>query len=541
MTRWQRYWFDEGGRYALAIVRIAIAVAVLIALARISTLQVLVAPPGLYRPVGPWMLLGDAPPPGVVIDALWWLALVATMAMLVGAATRLATAISFVAAVSLAAISFSGSATWSHQYNVVFLAQLAFLGARGGDVLSLDALIRAARGLPPIDLPRAYQWSLRLVQLAVALMFAGAMFYKLLHGHFTLRWALSDNLRHQLLMRYDLAGLDRPAIVDWILADVWRYRTVAMLNLITQGSPILAVVFARRPWVRAAAGAMFLIEVVALDVVVSLWNPAWLPLAAVFVDWDALIGWFARRRGDAAPTIPLTPPNWRPRRAPQSFVLAFVGYELITSFIPTLDQRLNTFPFSGFPMFARLRIQRPYDEHRPFAVAADHFEALDRPIHDHAQRWLDSHHRGTFKERDHGRLRRRLELILGKVPARYPELDLRGLRHYLAIFEVPAYPAPARFARHLVGVTGELAADGTFRSVMGSMTMTPRGTTVVLAPQNVDTTDVRLAYYRDDHPEPIEISGTRTGNTFALPRLEGHPLYVVAIIGDTPWLVATRP
>ncbi len=36
MTRWRRYWFADGGRIAVAVVRIAIASAVLIALWRIS-------------------------------------------------------------------------------------------------------------------------------------------------------------------------------------------------------------------------------------------------------------------------------------------------------------------------------------------------------------------------------------------------------------------------------------------------------------------------------------------------------------------------
>jgi hypothetical protein len=43
-------------------------------------------------------------------------------------------------------------------------------------------VIRRLRGLPAIDVPRGYQWSLRLVQLAIALMFAGAVFHKVLHG-----------------------------------------------------------------------------------------------------------------------------------------------------------------------------------------------------------------------------------------------------------------------------------------------------------------------------------------------------------------------
>src|SRR5213078_1711706 len=97
-----------------------------------------------------------------------------TVLMLVGLWSRASTAVSFVTAIALTSASFASSASWSHQYNVVFLAQLAFL--------------------------------------------------KLLHGHFTLHWALSDNLRHQLLVRYDLAGLPRPAVADWIIDDVWRFR-----------------------------------------------------------------------------------------------------------------------------------------------------------------------------------------------------------------------------------------------------------------------------------------------------------------------------
>src|SRR6185295_14397151 len=156
-----------------------------------------------------WMVFGHLVPPAWLVICLWLLAIGGSALMFVGLFSRTSTVVSFVAALALASASFSSSATWSHQYNVVFLAQLAFLGARGGDVLSLDALIRKLRGLPAEDRVRAYQWSLRLVQLAVALMFACAAFHKLMHGHFTLRWALSDNLRHQLLVRYDLAGLPR--------------------------------------------------------------------------------------------------------------------------------------------------------------------------------------------------------------------------------------------------------------------------------------------------------------------------------------------
>lgn len=527
MNRWQRYWFADGGRWAVAIVRIAIAIAVLLSLYRLSFQNPLVAPAGLYRPVGVWMLLGHNVPADLLVDLLWVLAWGGTACMLVGFGTRAATAVSFGAASSLAAISFSGGVTWSHQYNVVFLAQCAFLGARGGDVLSLDAWIRRWRGIPAVNIARGYQWSLRLVQLAVALMFAGAVFHKLISGHGTLRWALSDNLRHQLLIRFDLAGLDRPPLVEWIIDDVWKYRIAALLNLATQFVPILACVFVRRPWVRAASGLAFVTETFALGLVVSLWNLHWLPLVAVFIDWDALL------RRPAPPEIPAA---GKPSRGVQVFVAAFCGYELITSFIPTVDQRLNTFPFSSFPMFATIRAQAPYGEHLDYSVAGDHIEPIGNTVHVFAQRWLDHSFRGAYLERDQERLKQRFELILQKAPGRYPDATIKGVRGYVTLFVAPAYPAPAHFEPHQIAITGELHPDGRFRTVMGTL----NGNTLELRPRGVETRNVQLVYYKDDEPTPLDLAATRTGDRFALAALPEGSLYIVAIIDGTPWLAASR-
>lgn len=529
MSRWQRYWFAEGGRSAAAVVRIAIASAVLLTLARIWTQDPLVAPDDLYRPVGPWMLLGRTPPPSAVIGILWVAAWAGTACMLVGAYTRAATAVSFGAAVALAAVSFSGTNTWSHQYNVVFLAQCAFLGARGGDVWSVDAWLRARRGLPLRDEVRGYQWSLRLVQLAVALMFAGAVFHKVLHGHGTLRWALSDSLRNHLLVRFDLAGLDRPPVVDWIIDDVWKYRTAAILNMITQATPILAVIFVRRPLVRAIGGLAFLIETIALGLVVALWNLHWLPLVAVFVDWDRVL-----RR----PEPPPAPEGWKAPRGPRIFIACFFAYELLTSFIPALDQRLNTYPFSGFPMFATIRAEPPYGEHRDYTLAGDHIEPIGPPTHRFAQRWLDHSFRGLYTERDPRRIEGKLRQIVQLAPAKYPDASIPGVRAYLALFVAPAYPATARFDVHSIGILGELHPDGAFKTVLGSLD----GTTLTLRPQGVDTRDVRLVYYRDDEPQPIDLPfSSRSGDVLTLAAVPaGHPVYVIAIIAGQPWLVASK-
>ena len=162
MQWWTRYWFADGGRYGLAVIRIAVAIAAWWSLDVIAATWsglAFGAPEAstVYRPVGVWMLAGSAPPPSFVVDLLWVIARVATLAMLVGCASRIATAASCVAVLALASLYESGQASWSHSLNIVCLAQLALLGARVGDALSIDALIRRRRHLPPLDVPRGYQ------------------------------------------------------------------------------------------------------------------------------------------------------------------------------------------------------------------------------------------------------------------------------------------------------------------------------------------------------------------------------------------------
>lgn len=540
MGRWQRYWFAEGGRLALAIVRIAVAVAVLLTLYRLADTRPLVAAT-VYRPVGVWMLLGHHAPPALLVTVLWVVAWASTATMLVGLASRASTALSFTSAVSLAALSFSASETWSHQYNVVFLAQCALLGGHVGDALSLDMWIRTRiRRLPALDLPRAYQWSLRLVQLAVVLMFAGAAFHKLAHGHFTLRWALSDNLRHHLLVRFDLAGLERPPLVDWLLAESWRYRTAALLNMLAQATPLVAVFLVRRPMLRALAGLMFVSETILLGVVVDLWNLHWLPLFAVFVDWDGLVAWVRRRPTVVSPASP----DWRAPRSVRAFVLAFVLYDVVIAFVPTLDQRLNTFPFSSFPMFATIRVRAPYSEHLPYSVVAGSFEALsDQPIQPRVQRWLDYRNRTLFSVRDPDQLERRLQTVLARARHYWPAAGIRGLRLWLTVYEVPAYPGTPSFEAHRVAVVGEIAADGAFHTMLGQVSLGGAHPFLEVGAHGVELApDAQLQLVHDDLPAPLSVVAPHEGHRFDLDGLSlpGNPRHFVVVSGGVPWLVASH-
>lgn len=498
--RWDRYWYAAGGRVAVAVLRIAIAIAVLWSLHQLEARWHAMAPGGKahasYRAVGVWMVLGDREPAEMVVSALWVIARVSTIAMLVGASSRISTAISFASFMALAALSYSGVPSWSHQYTPVLGAQLAFLGARGGDVLSVDALIRRWRGLPAHDVPGGYQWSIRLVQLAVALVFVSGMFHKLVGAGFSLRWITTDNLRHQILLRYDVGGIPHPAIVDWLLADDLRYRATAACSMIAQTAPILACIFVTRPIVRAVSAAAFVLETLGLGVVMQYWNLHWLPLVVVFVDWDALL-----RRAPPSPEVPAR----RPSRMVRAFVIGFVLYDLVVSFVPQLDQRVNTFPFTGYPMFAKLRVRSPYDEHLPFSTPSAHFELVSDPPIDATI--LDARYRSAGTTRDRDELRAKVAGILLDTQHRNPGVKIRALRLWVGVLEVPAYPAPAAFAFRPIGVLVEVAADGRAIDKLGAQVGARR-------------------YYREDSTE-----------AFVMP-VAGWAYAVTT--EDEPWVVARR-
>jgi hypothetical protein len=327
--RWQTYWFSQGGRLAAAIVRVALALAMLVTLWNLGADQLDRTAPSFYRPLEPWLSLG-APPAGA-LAALRVIAWAATAAMLLGLFSRASTAISLAAALALASYEISATGRWAAHDSLPFLAQLAFLGARGGDALSLDAWTRRLRGRTPLVVRDGYQWSLRLVQIAVALVFVSAAWAKLWDGE-SFRFALGDSLRQQLALHAEHAT----SAARWIAADPSRIEAVALLDFIAELLPLGAVLFVRRPWLRLGFGSFFLIQTVAHGVVLDAWNLAWLPLIAVFVDWDRLVDWTADRVvRERAPSPPQMPYH---HRVATAFIAVFLTADLALSFFyPQLD------------------------------------------------------------------------------------------------------------------------------------------------------------------------------------------------------------
>jgi uncharacterized membrane protein YphA (DoxX/SURF4 family) len=515
------------------MLRIAIALSLLLTLRRIADNG---GPSlNLYFKHGIWMLYPGRPSAEVlaVVTTIAW---GSTIAMLLGAFSRAAAAVSAITTMAVAAYTVSDAANWSHTDVPPVLASLAFLGARGGDALSLDAWYRAWRGRPR-KVGGAYQASVRLVQLTVAAVFVLAAFEKIRAGGPTLAWALSDNLRNQLTTWFDSFGTPKTPVASWLVVAAWRYKLAACLNLASQLSPALAVIFVRRPWIRAIAGGLWCLEVIGLGVVMGLWNLPWLPLAAALVDWDALAAWFGAHPRDDTPAR-------SPSRGQLAFVTGFVVFFAIQAL--WLNQRLQAFPFSGFPLFASVRAKRPYGTHQSYEYAAGHVQAIGAdgsPAGGAAvDTWIArrSIYHALWTERSRAVLSRKLAPVLDDVRAAWPREAITGLRLWLTIFQAPAYPAPARLDRIDLAVVAEVDR-GRFRSALGALL--PDGRTWIAPPDAPELAGMQLFELRGDLPQPSPIAAmaTRSGFVLATP-LPGDASY---LIGRAPgalrsWVLAYR-
>lgn len=518
------YWLAPGGRESLAILRIAIAIATLLSLRQIASTWPQTAPGGTsastYYPLGLWQLLGGTPPSTTVIEILWFVARIATCVMAVGVGGRAPAIISFIASSSLAALSYSGTPSWSHEYNVVFCAQLAIAFAPVTDAFSVDALWRRKRGVSPPDRGNAYQWAVRLAQFAVALMFASAAFHKLTSGgRFSLDWALSDNLRNQLLVHFDSHGLPRTPVAAWLVDDVWRYRTAALLNIVTQLAPLGACFAVRRPLLRTALGMVFIAETIGLGLVMDLWDIQWLPLIAVFIDWE----WLLRRR---------TPLSVLPARpAPiLAFASAFVAVATVVALRARIDRTYHPYPFSSFPMFSSIRARPPYNVHAPYTFEGGHIElvASDQvPLELEAT--LDRYYTKLFRLRGRSELAAALPGVLRNAQRLHP--GTTGVRFYYSVYEAPAYPAPASIIHHPIALLAMIDDDG-FHSLLGRAHV--EDGTLTLIPGEPGITPSAIESYVDERPEP----NPSAFHDWNVSYQKGHDTVFVAVVGNERWVVA---
>ncbi len=142
--KWNDYWFHKDSHISLGICRIALGVSLLWAYftyrqSDYKEYLLIFGNEDTYVPTGLLSFLGNSIPSPIFLEICSIIAFLATIFVIIGFLTRfsLITALLSNLIIYLITESFDGP-SWSHGYNVVFLATIAFLFSESHQSFSID-------------------------------------------------------------------------------------------------------------------------------------------------------------------------------------------------------------------------------------------------------------------------------------------------------------------------------------------------------------------------------------------------------------------
>jgi vitamin K-dependent gamma-carboxylase-like protein len=288
---WSRYWFTPTAPFWLAACRILVGSQLFVHLrARdprdpLSALGVIPGlPHELWEPVSFVRWLGLAPPTETTLTTVWTLTVIAAVAMTIGLGTRAASILAAAGGLYLLTLPQCFGKI-NHGYNVLAMMLLVLPFARAGAALSVDSVIRRARGEMPPKLSPDFNWPVKVIQFSFAFMLFFAGWSKVTTGG--LSWVFSDNLRNTLEYQNFVVHEEVPTagIVYPIVHNPWLWKAVAAGVVLGELS-FIAIMFVRRWWQRLALLGVAAGFIVGLAVLMRLPNPTLLWLLPVFVDWN---------------------------------------------------------------------------------------------------------------------------------------------------------------------------------------------------------------------------------------------------------------
>ena len=243
VSLWDRFWFTPVETSTLALFRIAVGIVVLgWTLALAPSLYAFYSRDGIlpgypdYEGTFAWGLLEWFPSNGA-ITLFYFALLMASICMLVGFGTRVATLIVFVCMVS-----FAHRNPWVLNSGDLLVQLLVFylLLAQAGAALSIDRWLKPRA--PFWEFPRRAIWPLRLVQVQVTIVYIAAVWDKLRGATWNDGTAVSYALRIGDLERLPVPGFVTDSLV---LANLMTFGTLA----IEFSLAILVWNRVLRPWV----------------------------------------------------------------------------------------------------------------------------------------------------------------------------------------------------------------------------------------------------------------------------------------------------
>jgi hypothetical protein len=308
-----------------------------------------------YFPKGILALLGNSAPAIETIDLWMFLQFWSALFLIFGVFSRASLVVNFFANLLLISLSESFSVGWSHGYNLNLLAQMPFIFAPVGRLISIDFLVR--KYLFKVEAKKSfnamYVW---MTNFGIVAIFFNAFYWKLYSDRQSLsfKWALSDNFRNQIIIRYSYLSEDIPEYLNFIVNNEFWFKTVAFLNLSFQFLPFLSLFFIKKPWIRFLLGFLFVVEEIGLAVVMQLFDWYWIPLILLFIDWDYLFS-----KSQKTTSYHLF------NSAKSKVVLCFYGVYLFAYltiafcfYLPfgyyANEGGINSYPFSTYSMYSTL-------------------------------------------------------------------------------------------------------------------------------------------------------------------------------------------
>ncbi|HBL12188.1 MAG TPA: hypothetical protein DD379_12410 [Cyanobacteria bacterium UBA11162] len=581
--KWQNYWFKKDGFLSIGICRIAVFLSILLTHLDITPLdyQILLdsKPLELYDPVGVLKFFGDTPPSASFLELCESVAFFSTCFAIAGLLSRISMPVSVVSNLILVSLRYSWQPYWSHGMNVVFIAGLAFMFGRAGDSLSLDALIKRFFKKQPFRQTElkpnyAYQWSIFLAQFAVAFMFANACFWKLSRDHFQFGWVFSDNLRNYLALGWYRSKGPPPFHVSWIMSHEWAWKALALSNIIAQGTTILACFFVRRPIWRFIFGSLFFLETWGLGIVVGLWHLEWLPLTALFVDWDRFIPWLAHQlkripigdgfyqwvtinkssrlepveRESEIIQSSVTQPRERQQLSLNKFrtrfwrgcttlyILLFSGYYIYTA-MAKADRVHRNYPFSAFTVYSAIMAEKPYHKHTTIEYFASQIDikTAHSELSDSIKEKLNRTYKKLYRIKDSDEIRLRLKGIMKNLRLRYKINDVEELELTTIIWQIPAYPAhhqPIAVHKALMGI---LDKSGKLYSASGRVNRDKNSDGYVLniGLEGYKEPEIRIGYRLNLSGEIKPLEGNFKGRRFYFVPKETGTYHLVIFVKES--------
>ena len=345
---------------------------------------------GSYYPFGLLMLFGATPPGAGFWVAIQGISAIATLFAVIGFMTRPAMMISVLGTLLLVLFDASRFSGWSHPYNVIFLAAIPFMFAAAGQSFSVDRILYQKTGWaafnpdggrPDGGRPGDRQpvfWAVLAAQYAAALFYFGAFWAKAVISHGGIDYIFSDSMRHILALTWHgYVEMDTPDYIRMIAGSPILWMLIAAGHLFMQFIAVFTVLAVQKPVWRLIEGLAFALSCVGLYVFMTVFNPWWFLLLALFIDWDYFIprikarlirSWGGTPHPAAVMQAQTGGASKNPAKKPVATIIMLTVFfaVYIGGFVTQKADELKLYPISDMNMYAAIYAMKPYGEHRPY-------------------------------------------------------------------------------------------------------------------------------------------------------------------------------